>query len=291
MKERENDIPQSVLECGGVIGRTRQTLIENAGKTIAAITGAVVALVTFTEIGFYDFRTTEFISSALLILIASYIIYFSLEDAGERLGRGSAVYREEEGRYRAVVTLLRDSGVEGLREFLERYSREELEYRRRGCLFRLGYTEDELARYLSGERFGGRKDRQLRYVARLKAVGISPSKLLSVERVRRSSELESPERGRIGRLLLGLIPSSLCMLFTFSVMLGARDGMTPEFVIESVLKLSGLPIIALRGYTVGYSLATGEGVGWLTTRTAIIEEFLKERGILPRHEKTEEQAQ
>lgn len=262
------------LGYGAAMKRTRSAIVENAGKTVALITGIVVALVTFTEISFYDFRTTEFLSSALLLLLGAYIIYFSLEDAGERLGRGDESYIAECERYRSAVEKLRQGSMEDFRDFLERYSRAELNFRVRSYLFSHGYSEDALARYRSGESFSKEAVRVFRRAERMRAVSISPQRLLGDGRTSRS-ELSGPGRSRMARLLLGLIPTSACMLFTFSIMLGARDGMTAEFVIESILKLSGLPIIALRGYSAGYSFALGDGRGWVITKTEIIEEYLR----------------
>ena len=270
----KDSISERTLGYGAAIKRTRAAIVENAGKTVALITGIVVALVTFTEISFYDFRTTEFLSSALLLLLGAYIIYFSLEDAGERLGRGEEIYLAEVERYRTAVERLRQGPLGGFREFLELYSREELAFRVRGYLFSHGYSEDALARYQSGEKFSKEAVRVFRRAERMRAVTISPSRLLGSGRTS-PSELAGPARSRMARLLLGLVPTSACMLFTFSIMLGARDGMTAEFIIESILKLSGLPIIALRGYTVGYNFALGDGRGWLMTKTEIIEEYLR----------------
>jgi hypothetical protein len=69
------------------------------------------------------------------------------------------------------------------------------------------------------------------------------------------------------------------MLFTVSIMLGVKDGMTAEFILESILKLSTLPIIGLRGYSQGYAYAKGELTLWLETKTRLIEGYLKKSNV------------
>ena len=71
--------------------RGYSALIKNCGKLIAALTAVIVVLVTFTEIGFFHLGAKEMTANVLLLLVASYIIYFSLEDAGEALGREDAL--------------------------------------------------------------------------------------------------------------------------------------------------------------------------------------------------------
>ena len=109
----------------------------------------------------------------------------------------------------------------------------------------------------------------------MKPVALTPRELLSREHSSLKSELTNPEYGKSARLALRLIPSSVCMLFTVSVMLSTKDGMSAEFILESILKLSALPIIGIKGYTHGYSYAKNDLSLWLQTKTKLIDAFLK----------------
>ena len=272
----KNGIDTALLESGSVLKRGHSFFLENAGKTVAFITGVVAVLVTFTEIGFYDFRTVNFLSTVAMMLAAAYIIYFSLEDAGEKLGRETEEYRDCAGRYENALGELRSRDIGELRDFLERYAREELAFRRKTVLLRYGVSYREFERYLWGEKIAKKYRRGARRAKRIRAVPLSPKLLFSKETVKSKSELYNPEYGKLAKLALGLVPSTLCMLFTVSVMLKTKDGMSAEFILESIIKLSALPIIGLRGYSAGYKYAKEELSLWVRTKTSLIEAFLKE---------------
>lgn len=271
MKNRFED---TLLDTGTAIRRGYSFLLENSGKTVAIITGIVVSLVTFTEVGFCDFRTASYVTNVLITLIAAYIIYFSLEDAGEKLGREGDEYKAAEERYKEARGKLSSIGISEIREFLERYSEEELDYRRRSYLLSFGFSKKDYEAYIGGALFDKKATRVLKRAKKMRPVEISPRHLLTKERFEGASELTSPERYKILRLIIKMIPSTVCMLFTVSLMLGAKDGMTPEFIIESILKLSALPIIGLRGYAEGYRYAKCDLPIWLDTKTRLITAFI-----------------
>ena len=270
----KSGIDNTLLESAGVIKRGYSALLENAGKTIALITGIVAVLITFTEIGFYDFRTVGFISTVLVLIVAAYIIYFSLEDAGERLGRESDEYRECAKKYEIALSELRTKDIGRLRSFLEEYARAELEFRRKSVLLRYGVSYTDFLEYMNDGKIQRKYRRGARKAKRTKPAPLSPKLLFSKETSGGKSELYNPERGKLSRLLVGILPSTVCMLFTVSVMLGLKDGMTAEFIFESILKLSALPVIGLRGYSAGYKYAKGELTLWVRTKTSLIEAFL-----------------
>ena len=64
-------------------------LLEGASKIIAILALLIAMLVSFTDVRFQDFGGSAFTSSLAVMLISSYLIYFSLEDAGEKLGESS----------------------------------------------------------------------------------------------------------------------------------------------------------------------------------------------------------
>lgn len=249
-------------------------IISNVGKTVAAITLAVTALISFTEISFSSITSESFSSTLVMMLIASYVMYFSLEDAGERLGRESEEYKKIAERHAALQGEIKGCDVARLRDFCLEYRNAELEYRRNNLLFSLGYTKEEYEAYLIGEKVSEKAQKALRRVEKIKRAELDAPMLLSSER-QRKSELDNPEASRLWYMILKLIPSTVCMLFTVSVMVSVRDNLSAAGVIEAILKLSTLPIIGLKGYSGGYQYAIGSELGWLETKCRLLETFLR----------------
>lgn len=274
----KNTIEPSILDTGKVIRRSYSFFLENASKTIALLTGIVVTLVTFTEARMCDVTMASYTSTLILMLIASYIIYFSLEDAGEKLGRESEEYRTADEEFTRRKNALAKTDIKDLREYLITYAREELVYRQKNALLAKDLSYDEYLSWLSGREFDKKATRVFKSVKKMKPVALSPRHLLAKEKFERRAELVSPEYRKITMLVLKLIPSTVCMIFTLSVMLGAKDGMTAEFIIESLLKLSTLPIIGLKGYSQGYNYSKGDLVLWIETKSRLIDSYFTTLG-------------
>jgi hypothetical protein len=235
----------------------------------------------------------------LVMLVASYVIYFSLEGAGERLGRDTELYKEAERLCRAKQKEIPGDAIGRLREFCIRYSREELDYRRRAALMAAGLTSADYLGYIGkrgeepgereegstggdeggGVRAFGRKEKQvLRKTARMKPVALSPVTLLGGGVSGSGSELKNPERHKLLHLFVGLIPTTLCMLFTVSMMITAKSGLDTGTVISGIVKLSTLPMIAMRGYSKGYDYSRHTLTAWLETKTKLLSAFIGECG-------------
>jgi hypothetical protein len=111
----------------------------------------------------------------------------------------------------------------------------------------------------------------------MKAVILTPSMLLSKERASRTSELKNPERTKLPALVLRLVPITFGMLFTTSVMLVSRDGLTASTVIESIMRLATLPIVGFKGYSVGYTYAKRTESRWISTKTRLLRAYIARR--------------
>ena len=81
-------------------------------------------------------------------------------------------------------------------------------------------------------------------------------------------------RDKIVSVITSLIPSTVCTLFTVSIILTAKDGLTVESVIEGLLKLSALPIVGFRGMLDGYRFAKESKSAWFETKARLLEAFL-----------------
>ena len=77
-------------------------------------------------------------------------------------------------------------------------------------------------------------------------------------------------------MAVGLIPTTVGMCITVSVMLTVKNGLNAECVIEGLIKLAALPMVGFKGYSNGYSHVTERGVAWLETRTRILRIFKNE---------------
>ena len=269
-------LDDALLESGNIMRRGYSFLNENMGKIIALVTAVLAVLLTFTDITLPSLITSELTCELIVMLIASYIIYFSLEDAGEGLGKESVEYVKAREKYIAASESITGDMIGDLRRFTLEYSERELEYRRRTALLAEGFGEDDLENYRAGRIKDKKTARALKRIDKMKPVEISPKSLLG-EKVRSSGgELNDPTRHKLCVLLLKLLPSTLCMLFTVSMMISAKSGMDAGEIISGIVKLGTLPIIGLKGYSQGYTYAREVLAGWLDTKTRLLDAFLKE---------------
>ena len=268
----------TLAQSGSILKKGYSFVIANVGKTVAIITLLVTALVSFTEISLSELNSEVFTSTLIMMLLASYVMYFSLEDAGERLARENESYKEISERHESLEKDLKRCDIARLREFCLDYTKAELEYRRSNMLFSLGYTKEEYDAYLNGAKMPKKTAKALRRVEKIKRAQLSASTLLSAKS-RTKSELKNPEVSRLTNMIIRLIPSTVCMLFTVSVMVSVRDNMTVAGVIEAILKLSTLPIIGLKGYSDGYEYVMNNESAWLETKSRLIEAFLKDNKL------------
>ncbi len=263
-----------LLESGEILRRGYTALIQNIGKTTAVITLIVSALVIFTDIGFYEFGTVSLTTTAFMLLIASYLMYFSLEEAGERLGEESEGFKESAERYREAVSRIRPEDIGALRDFCTEYCKCELDFRRKNRLIEIGLSLEDYENYTAGTPISPSAEKKLRRILRMKPIIITPKTLLERDSARCESELANPERGKLFRLAIKLIPTTLCTLFTATVMLEAKDGLNAVSVIEGLMKLAALPIIGFKGYAQGYSHAKNARRSWIDTKSRLLETFL-----------------
>ena len=112
---------------------------------------------------------------------------------------------------------------------------------------------------------------------RLRAIKLSPSVLLSHSHGIAKADIVDPRGKKLFGALVSLIPSTICMVFTVSIILTAKENMTVSTVIDGIIKLSALPVVGLKGLTDGYSYARGDKSGWLLTKARLLESFLESR--------------
>jgi len=272
---KRESFEQGILNYSAAMKKGRAALVEGTGKIIAAIAAAIAILATFMDVKFFGIGAAQFTTTLAVLLISGYVIYFSLEDAGERLGESSAKYKEATERYDAVRSKITPDMIEELRGFCRDYSKEDLEWRRQSLLCCAGCSEEDFARYKKGENCDTSSRRALKAACKLRAFPLTVSSLLASSESK--SELYNPERKKLLRMSLKLLPSTLCMLLTASVILTSKSNLTAADFIDGIIKLATLPILGFRGYETGYSFATGDKRGWLETKTRLLECFLERR--------------
>ena len=273
--KREN--MSDLLEISGMMKMGYSSIIANAGKIIAALTLIIAVLVTFTNMTFSDLTSENFTTVLAVMLISSYMMYFSLEDAGEREGEATEQFITATERYTAARSKITPDAIDNLRKYCLDYSKRELEYRRLAFLGERGISANDLAAYRNGKRFPMRTMLSLRKAERMKAVKLTPAVLMSGAKIGERGELVNPKRRKIFDALTSLIPSTVCMIFTISIILTAKDDLTVSTVIDGIVKLSALPIVGFKGMMDGFRFSKDEKSGWLETKARLLECFIKEQ--------------
>lgn len=262
-----------LIEGENLIKKGGAALINNIGKTVAVITVLVAVLITFTDVTFADFGTESFATNAIMLLLASYLMYFSLEDAGERLGEESDEYKKAILEYDGEKEKIKGEDIDALRRFCIEYSSEELEYRKKNFIASHALSYSDFEKYEKGEGAFGKEKRIFKKAKRLKSADLSPRILLTKDRGNKGHELVNPEKFKLLHLIIKLIPTTVCMTVTVSVILTAKSGLDAGGVIEGILKLSTLPIVGFRGYANGYSYVRKSYIPWIETKKRLLEAF------------------
>ena len=271
----KKDSASDLLELGGMMRRGYSSIIANAGRVIAVITLTVAILVSFTDMTFSDLTGESFTTTLMVMLVSSYLMYFSLADTGDREGEQSEEYGAAIEKYTAVRAKISPDDIDGMRGFCHDYSMSELRYRRLSYLSENGYSESDYIAYKSGKKFPRRGVRVFRRTEKMKVIRLSPAVLMSHSHSRIDGELTDPKRRRLINALLSLIPSTLCTVFTVSVILTAKEDMSLSAVIDSLLKLSALPIIGFKGMIDGYRFAREDKSAWLESKARLLETFIQ----------------
>lgn len=274
MKDKEQN---ELLALGNMMRGGYSSIISNAGKVIAFITLTVAVLVTFTDIAFSNIQSASFTLTLAVMLMSAYLMYFSLEDTGEKEGEQSEEYREASQRYLAAKSRITPDSIDALRAFCLDYSKRELEYRRLAFLSERGYSKNDYLDFKAGAPIQKSARRVFKKAERLRAIKLSPALLLSRSGGTARADVVNPRGKKLLGAMASLIPSTICMIFTVSVILTTKENMTVSTVIDSIIKLSALPIIGLKGLLDGYGFARETQSGWLNTKARLLESFLGEQ--------------
>ena len=265
----------SLLESGEIMRRGTALLINNVGRIVASITLIVSALVLFTDIKMADFSTESFTTTLLIMLISSYLMYFSMTEAGENAGERCEEYKAALGKYNELCKEIGGDKISALRKFSQSYSADELKYRRESFLIGYGYGTDEYEAYRQGKKQTKKALRIFRRADKFRAISLTPKALLSHEQSKERSELSNPEKFRFAFMVLKLLPTTVCMTVTVSVILTTKDNLSRGVILDGIFKLSSLLLIGFKGYVSGYNYKKHRITLWLETKTRLLDAFLK----------------
>lgn len=272
----KDSFESSLLESGKIIQSTAAAIINNTAKIVAFITVIISALVLFTDLKFVDFSAESFSSTLAVMLIASYLIYFSMSESGENAAEDSEEYKNASQKCDNLTALISGDKIALLRKFCRQYTEDELKYRRECFLMRYGYGIDEYYAFLQGGLCDRRARRVFRRAERLRAISLNPKALLSRVAAKDKSELINPSRFRFLNMTLRLIPSMICMTVTVSVILTAKESLNAEAIADGIFKLSSLLLIGLKGYTSGYNYKKNKVTLWLETKARLLDAFIRD---------------
>lgn len=259
--------------------RSGAMIIRNTGKIIAAITLVITLLLTFTDITVGGIGTEEFTSTLAVMLIASYLMYFSLEDAGERLGEECEEYARATAKLSWQREKISGRDTRELREWCDKYSKNEGEHRVRRFLSTHGYSYEEYLECEMGSCSDKRRRKIFKQASKIRTYPLTVQMLLSNSGTREESELYDKGRFKSLKMAARLLPTAIISCLTVSVMLTVKDGLGAAEVIESLLKLSSLPIIGFRGYAAGYRHIREFEIPRLYTLSRILESFLDDTRV------------
>ena len=118
----KNGLEYGLTEGAALLKRGRSALLRNMGVLVASLTAIVVVLITFTDVALAELSFERLGATAAVMALATYVIYFSLEDAGERLGEESEEYADAVREYEEAKRKITPGNVERLRVYLLEYS-------------------------------------------------------------------------------------------------------------------------------------------------------------------------
>ena len=270
----KNNNENDLLALGDFMKQGVGYAVSNGGKIIAAITLVVATLATFANVTFANLGGEAFTITLAVMMVSSYVMYFSLEDVGEKEGAECKEYSEAKGKFLAVKGTILPEDIEPLREFCIDYSESELNFRKRNYLCENGLTLSDLESFEKGKKYPLRSRKALKKAGRMKAVKLTVTKLLSISRTTTQSELEPPEKSKFFSTVISLAPSTICTFFTVSIILTTKNELTVSSVIDGLIKLSALPIVGLKGFLDVYRYSKEALSAWFETKTRVLEAFL-----------------
>ncbi len=248
------------------LSRGRQKLFTHIGLWISLLALLIAALTTFTNISILSLSAETLTLTVAVYAAVTVVIFFSLAEEGERMGRSETAYREAEKSLETAVARVAPAQYAKLEDFCRRYAEGEFSERRARLLLAHGIVGEENAPPKAAQR-------QLK---RLRPPQLNAFMLLGKAACSIDSPLRNPQKKRKNRLFLRLTPSLICTCFGIGIAIGTRETLTVSAILEGAFKLAALLIVGLRGYVQGYLFIGDSEIPFIRAKARLLEQFLSE---------------
>ena len=247
------------------LSKGRQKLFTHIGLWVSLLALLIAALATFTNISILSLSAETLTITVAIYAAVTVVIFFSLAEEGERMGRSEAAYQEAEKDLNAAASRVTPAQYASLESFCRRYAESAFSERRARLLLAHGITRAEDAPPKAA----------VRQLKRLRPLQLNAFMLLG-KSADADSPLRNPERRRKNRLFLRLTPSLICTCFGIGIAIGVRDTLTLSAILEGIFKLSARLIVGLRGYMQGYLFIGTSEIPFIRAKARLLERFLSE---------------
>lgn len=256
-----------------------KNLISYLGLFAGVATVFVFSALFFTDVSFTAAGTVSFTLSFLLLFVSAYMMYASLFETGRSLGEREERYTQLFARRDALFARLHTEGTqEKLSLFCKRVSAEETKREREHLLHMYFTTEEEVASWerKPKEERTRRERRCLTALARQRAVSITPRALLAERPVptRHAPLSASPERSRVRRTLLFLLPLAFFTVLSVSVACEVIVNPSPDAIVGYLLKLFTLLQSGIKGFRAGTQHVAEDKCDYMREQCELLEEYL-----------------
>lgn len=250
------------------------------GIWVGVLTVLVVAATFFCEMHMTAAPAEQTAMTAAVTVLACFIMYTSLFDAGRQKSIGEEAYRTLSENFCRLRERIGRTGGESLERFCTAYVGEELRRTRETILGSVGERYETFLAYQAGEMtretfraLSRPRRRALCRAARLKPLRLTAAMLLCEHLGQKRGLVLSGRRGRLKRTVNALIPTLFGSLVTVAVTLEGSEP-TPATVIAGLLRIFNLIWTGARGYIAGCNAVSEEESAALETKSTLLELYL-----------------
>ncbi len=254
-------------------------VLSHLGIVCAVFTFLSVSALFFTDISISLQTSLSFSLQFLVLLFASYVMYFSLSETGADRAKQEKEYGEARDRASILRLSFREKGdMRSLLLFCERVSRRETESKRSALLSFYGLSEKDLTDKGNEAHLSPAQKRGLVRVRRMRQVRISPSMLLfsREEGGYRPPLSKTPAAAKRRRFLPYLFASLFTAFFSVSVLCQIIVAPNPALLVGYLSKVFTLVFNGIKGYRAGYCNIAKDTVLYLEEQSDLLEEYFKD---------------
>ncbi|MBQ8908165.1 MAG: hypothetical protein IJY71_06235 [Clostridia bacterium] len=258
---------------------TLRGVLSNLGIVCAVFTFLAVSALFFTDITVSFQASLSFSLQFLILLFASYVMYFSLSETGADRAKQEKEYCEAAERARRFRLRFREEGdMRSLLLFCERVSHRETLSARRALLSLYGLSEEALTEKAPSATLSPAQKRGLIRVKRMRQVRITPSMLLwsREEGGYRPPLSKTPAAAKRRRFLPYLFASLFTAFFSVSVLCDIIVNPNPALLVGYVSKMFTLVFNGIKGYRAGYCNVAKDTAVYLEEQSDLLEEYFKD---------------